>query len=102
MEIRAGRYTHFILTVIAALLLALVMQVSVGLVTEARAQGPEAAMASPEASVTDALLAIAEAIDDVAEGLEEVARSNESVAAAIRDLEVSVTVENEIPDITPR
>ncbi len=85
MEIRTGRYTNFILTVIACLLAALVLQASLGLVATASAQSAGDPQVTEEQVQGHALLEIAAAIGEVAEALDDVVQSNHRIASAIEE-----------------
>ncbi|NUP88698.1 MAG: hypothetical protein HUU25_02625 [Candidatus Sumerlaeia bacterium] len=98
MELRTGKYTNFILTVIAALLLALVFQTATGLVGTAHAQradeGRQAvtnSVAATDPAIASGLQSIASAIREVATALNGVASGNQDIASAISRLELSAT-----------
>ena len=107
MEIHTGKYTNFILTVIAILLLGLLFQTSVGLVANAQAQNTSrldgvrddtanrneqqarvqrVVNQTSDPAVAQGLQAIASSVRDVADALREVARGSERVASAIREV----------------
>jgi hypothetical protein len=123
MEIRTGKYTSFILTVIAVLLAGLLFQTSVGLVTQAHAQSrldnisdeerdayalrrddtadniqqartQSMVNASSDPAVAAGLQSIASAVGEVAQALRDVARSNDRIAQAVSGLELSPTINN--------
>jgi HAMP domain-containing protein len=107
MEIRTGRYTNFVLTVIAVLLAGLLFQFSVSLAINAQAQrlegiretdtehnyqqarAQEQINAVSDPAVAQGLQTIAAAIRDVAGALERVAESNERVAGSIREIHLT-------------
>lgn len=87
MEIRTGKYGNFILTVIAVLLLALLIQGTFDLTPSVQAQ-PEAQpmTISPEMAMAQGLQSIATGVRDVADALRDVAGSNQRIATAIQGI----------------